>query len=252
MWFLWIGIWAKMNPKIKENKMFNELQVNTQFDQLGVSGILTQDDLNIITRLKGELQDTWEKTQIHRTRTEMEISVLNDVKHPTPASKYWQALREQGVMLNELVMLSFEYRKKQIEVKILEKKFDKEQDDLERELLKIEIEKEKYILSAQERVAKARIREIKDWSEIKERELKLMNGIDIKNVDNHQLISYTKRWIQQSILMRNNGSPAERQNLLGQLRSGIQACIKNNVLDLVLDSFPMDSQKQIKSEYGVK
>jgi hypothetical protein len=230
----------------------HELQLNSQFDQLFGSEILTKEDLSVVSELKYELIDTLKKTQIHRTRTEMEVSVLNDVKHPTSASKYWQALREQGVMFNELVMLSFEYRKKQVEVKILERKFITEQDDLERELLKIEIEKEKYILSNQERVAKARIREIKDWSEIKERESELMNGDDLGDVDYHQLISYTKRWIQQSILMGGNGSPAERQNLLGQLRSGINTCIKLGLLDIVLENFDMLIQNQIKSEYGVE
>ena len=229
-----------------------DLTTPSQFNQLFDSQLLTRDDLDVISRLKPELIDTLKKTQIHRTRTEMEVSVLNDIKHPTPASKYWQSIREQGVMFEELVLLSFEYRKKQVEVKILERKFNNEEDELEKELLKIEIEKEKYVLSAQERVAKARIREINDWSEIKTRELKLMNGLDVDNVDNHQLISYTKRWIQQSIMMGGNGSPAERQNLLGQLRSGVNACIKNGVLGLVLNDFHTDVQTQIKSEYGVK
>lgn len=230
----------------------NELTATSQFDQLFGSEILTKEDLSVVSDLKHELVDTLKKTQIHRTRTEMEVSVLNDVKHPTPASKYWQALREQGVMFEELIMLSFEYRKKQVEVKILERKFGKEQDDLERELLKIEIEKEKYILSNQERIAKARIREIKDWSEIKERESERINGEDIDSADHHQLISYTKRWIKQSVLMGGNGSPAERQNLLGQLNSGINMCIKLGLLDLVFEGFDKQTQDQIKSEYGVK
>lgn len=229
----------------------NELQLNSQFSQLFGSELLTKDDLDVVARLKGELIHTLKKTQIHRTRTEMEISVLNETKFPTPAAKYWQSLREQGVMCEELILLSFEYRKKQVEVKILKRKFENESDDLERELLKIEIEKEQYILSAQERVAKARIREIGDWSEIKARELGKMNGDDVEDVDHHQLISYTKRWIEQSILMGSHGSPAERQNLLGQLRSGIKTCIKLGLLDIVLDGFPKHIQLDVKKSYGV-
>jgi len=230
----------------------NELQLNSQFSQLFGSELLTKDDLDVVARLKGELIQTLKKTQIHRTRTEMEVSVLNDTKFPTPASKYWQSLREQGVMFEELILLSFEYRKKQVEIKILKRKFENESDDLERELLKIEIEKEQYIMSSQERVAKARIREIGDWSEIKARELALMNGEDVRDVDHHQLISYTKRWIKQSIIMGSNGSPAERQNLLGQLRSGIKSCIRLGLLDTVLLGFAPQVQKQIKAEYGVE
>lgn len=230
----------------------NDLTVTSQFDQLFGSEILTKEDLGVVSGLKHELIDTLKKTQIHRTRTEMEVSVLNDTKFPTAASKYWQSLREQGIMFEELILLSFEYRKKQVEVKILKRKYGLEQDDLERELLKIEIEKEQYILSAQERVAKARIREIKDWSEIKGRESALMAGDDIEDVDHHQLISYTKRWIKQSVLMGGNGSPAERQNLLGQLRSGIKTCIRFGLLDVVLKDFDIPIQDQIKSEYEVE
>lgn len=228
-----------------------DLALTSQFKQLFGSELLTQDDLDVVARLKPELIDTLKKTQIHRTRTEMEISVLNEIKHPTPASKYWQSLREQGVMFEELILLNFEYRKKLVEVKILQRKVEKEEDNLEKELLKIEIEKESYILSSQERVAKARIREIQDWSEIKTRELKLMNGEDAGDVDTHQLISYTKRWIKQSIVMGSNGSPAERQNLQGQLRSGIKSCISFGLLGLVLNGFDPNIQKQIKAEYGV-
>ena len=44
----------------------------------------------------------------------------------------------------------------------------------------------------------------------------------LEDVDNHQLVSYTQRWIRQAIAMGDNGSPAERQNLLGQLESGFK------------------------------
>ena len=54
----------------------NDLTVTSQFDQLFGSEILTKEDLSVVSDLKYELVDTLKKTQIHRTRTEMEISVL--------------------------------------------------------------------------------------------------------------------------------------------------------------------------------
>ena len=226
-------------------------QPSSQFELLFGSKLLTKNDISVISELKNELVNTLTKTQMFRTRTEMEISVLNEVKHPTAASKYWQALREQGVMFNELIMLSFEYRKKIVEIKILLNEIKHEHNDLEKELLQINIEKEQYILSSMERTAIARIKEIKHWSEIKERESKNISNINLDDVGNHQLISYTKRWIKQNIIMGSNGSPAERQNLMGQLRSGILASIENKLLDEVLEDFPKDVQEKIKSEYGV-
>ena len=78
-----------------------------------------------------------------------------------------------------------------------------------------------------------------------------MNKETLVDVNNHQLISYTTRWINQSIQMGNNGSPSERQNLLGQLRSGILACINRGILNKVLINFPIKIQNKIKKEYSI-
>lgn len=223
----------------------------TVLDNINQSNLLSRDDLDSLEKLSSELQETFTKTQIHRTRTEMEVSVLNATKFPTSSLKYWQAMREQNVMFTELVMLSFEYRKNRIEIKILERDMAKEQDNLEKELLQIELEKKTFIGKQQERVAKARIREIKDWSVIKAREACSMTAVDLSDVDNSQLIGYTKRWINQSIAMGGGGSPAERQNLLGQLRSGILACIEKNIMHEVLNDFSPEIQNKIKKEYGI-
>ena len=223
----------------------------TLLDNINNSSLLSINDLDSLEILSGELQETFVKTQIHRTRTEMEVSVLNDLKFPTPASKYWQSMREQNVMFTELVMLSFENRKNNVEIKIQERDIAAETDELRKELLKIELEKKTFISRQQERVAKARIGEIKGWSEIKEREAAQMSQEDLADVDNSQLIGYTKRWIKQSIAMGGGGSPPERQNLLGQLHSGIVSCIQKGVINKVLDGFEDGVKKQINKEYGL-
>lgn len=223
----------------------------TPFNIIQNSDILTKDDFDLLIPLTGELQETFKKSQVFRTRTEMEVSVLNDIKHPTPSSKYWQATREQNVMFNELVMLSYEYRKNLVEIKKLQRNLEKEKDVLEVELLIIEIDKKMFTSKNQERTAKDRIRELKAWSEIKLREATKMTPEELADVDNHQLISYTKRWINQSITMGGNGSPAERQNLLGQLRSGILLCIEKGIIENVLDGFPKEIILKIKGEYNL-
>jgi hypothetical protein len=221
-------------------------------DTISQSALLSKNDFADLKKLSDELQETFVKTQIHRTRTEMEVSVLNSIKFPTPSLKYWQSMREQNVMFTELIMLSFEYRKNTVEMMVLQRDISTEEDELKKQLLQIELEKKMFIGKQQERVAKARIREIKDWSNIKEREAQQMSKEDLEEVDNSQLIGYTKRWINQSIMMGSNGSPAERQNLLGQLRSGIIACISKGILDKVLEDFDKQIQDKIKKDYGYK
>ena len=221
----------------------------TPFTIINNSDILSKESLESLLPLANELEDSFKNTQMFRTRIEMEISVLNDMKFPTHASKYWQALREQNVMFQELVMLSYEYRKNIIEIKKLQKKYEEEKDTLEKEEIQIEIDKKTFISKIQEKTAKERIREIKEWSVIKEREAKLLNNIELDNVNNHQLISYTKRFINDVLVMGNEGSPAEKRNILGQLRSAILMCISNNVLEKVLEDYSLDIQNKIKQEY---
>ena len=206
---------------------------NEPFEIIKSSEILNELDLSRLNPLKKELVENFKKSQVFRTRTEMEVSVLNDLKFPSPASKYWQAVREQNVMFTELANLSYEYRKKIIEIKKIKRDIENEKDELEKELKEVELEQENFNLIQMEKVAKDRIREIEQWSEIKEREAKNMTEEQLADVDNHQLVSYTQRWIRQAIAMGNNGSPAERQNLLGQLEKGLKICVKQNILEEV-------------------
>lgn len=221
------------------------------FNSISQSALLTEDDFDSLKEMAGELSDTFIKTQIFRTRTEMEVSVLNDLKFPTSALKYWQSMREQNVMFTELVSLSYDYRRNLIEIQILERDIVNEEDDLRKALLKVDLDQKIFRSKEQERVAKARTRELRAWSEIKAREAQQMTPADLADVDNSQLIGYTKRWIKQSIAMGGGGSPPERQNLLGQLRSGIQCCVEKGVIGEVLDGFGPQVTKQIRKEYGL-
>ena len=77
---------------MEENKKEVKDLVATE-DLQPILSVLKPEDAQKIIELKDELTDTWTKKQIFRTETEMRISVLNDCKHPTAASKYWQSVR---------------------------------------------------------------------------------------------------------------------------------------------------------------
>jgi hypothetical protein len=207
--------------------------------------LLSKTDFEVLNNIQAELDETFKKVQVHRTRTEMEVSVLNDLKFPTPASKYWQAMREQNVMLSGVTALSFEYRMEKVRLKKIIRKMLKTEDKLDKELLQIKKEKKEYILKEMERSAAHKVREILEWSDIKNREASVMSKEELENVDNHQLISYTRRWINQAIEMGNNGSPSEKQNLIGQLKSGIAMCKNKNVLRKTLEPYSEDHQQYL-------
>ena len=175
--------------------------------------MLVPTDVQFLETVKEELSDTWTKRQIFRTETEMRISVLNDVKFPTNAAKYWQAVREQGVMFENLVTLSFEFRRNDIELERKYRKLEESTDDLERGDIQIDIDECIYKKSNMEQVAKDRTREIEHWSRLKK---EVNDGtFDIENVDTHQLDSYHRRFQNQAQLGVPNDDGGK--NLISQL-----------------------------------
>lgn len=186
-----------------------EIQIITN-----AAGLLSADDMAGLVALRAELAQTWETAQVFRTRTEMAVSVLNDVKRPTPDAKYWQAVREQDVMLGELVMLSYEYRKNAVEILQLERQVEAETDDLARELLLIEIERKRFVAHAQERTARHRAREIQEWSRIKA-ELEPLLRYGVNDVDAHQLEAMRIRYQAEASLVNEHTAVADARNILG-------------------------------------
>lgn len=194
------------------------------------SDILKKEDFESLAELKDELKDVFIHSQGFRTPTEMEVSILNDLKFPTADAKYWQSVREQNVMFTELVRLSYRYRKNLVEIKILERdiKFYKK-DKLQKELMQIEIDDKTFRARQQEKIAKDRINEIKEWHRIKANLMKDMK-YSLVDVNEHQLISYTHRWIRQLEAMGDSGSPSERSNLFGQLDKGLKVCQEKGLI----------------------
>lgn len=184
-------------------------------DIIQESSILTTKDWESLFVIKDELKHTWETVQVFRTRTEMEVSVLQDVKHPTPDAKYWQAIREQNVMFTELVALSYEYRKKAVELKKLNRGLIEEKDELEKELKEIEIEQAEWIMLQMERVAHDRIREILEWSAIKTKLIPDMKH-GVEDVNKHQFESFHTRFNVEAKNMTEFTPPADRINLAGK------------------------------------
>ena len=104
--------------------MNKELQITE--DLHAIVSVLNDEDAQVILSLKDELADNWQKKQIFRTETEMRVSVLNDAKHPTNASKYWQSVREMSAHFDALMNLSFDLRKNTVE----KLRYDKQMEEL--------------------------------------------------------------------------------------------------------------------------
>ena len=88
-----------------------------QGEEPHLNNLLTQEDLSSFKGMVDELRDTWTKKQMFRTETEARFSVLQDNRYPTKASKYWQCVREQSSYLDNLMALSFDYRRNDAKIK---------------------------------------------------------------------------------------------------------------------------------------
>ena len=198
----------------KEKRNIKEL---IEKEAPNLNNILEPEDVSVFKEMTEELRDTWTKKQMFRTETEMSFSVLNDAKYPTKAAKYWQCVREQNVFLENLMSLSFDYRRTEVKIKRLQEKLDKEEDPLKKELLQIDIDEKVYGKASMQLVARDRMREIKLWSKFKK---KFDDGsFDTKDVNTHQLHSYHLTMKNKAETLTEGSSQPEVFNVLGQLQS---------------------------------
>ena len=188
-----------------------------QKEEVHLNNLLTTDDLSAFKGMVDELRDTWTKKQMFRTETEARFSVLQDNRYPTKAAKYWQRVREQSSYLDNLMALSFDYRRNDAKITWLENKIDKEQDDYKRTKYQIDLDECKFGKASMEKVAKHRMREIKMWSKLKK---EFNDGsFNDKDVNVHQLESYGLQYHEKAKTLNQNSSEAEIFNVMGQLNS---------------------------------
>ena len=182
-----------------------------------LNNLLDPEDVKEFKAMTAELRDTWTKKQVFRTETEMRMSVLQDMKYPTKAAKYWQCVREQNVFLENLMSLSFDCRRTEAKVKWLEKKIETEQDEYKLEKYKIDLDEARYGLANMQLVARDRMREIKLWSTLKK---EFDDGtFDTKDVNKHQLDSYHLIMKNKAETLTSGSSQPEVFNVLGQLQT---------------------------------
>jgi len=201
------------------NKEKRNIQPHADKEVKHLMVLLDKSQASEFKRMVPELQDNWAKKQMFRTETEMRFSVLNDAKYGNNAAKYWQSVREQNTHFDNLMSLSFEYRKNDVEIEKLEHKINEDPnvDPFEKKLAKIELEEKLYGRAGMELTAKARMREISTWSKLKK---EFHDGsFDDRDVNTHQAESYLHNLEQRKLTLTPGSSQPEVFNVLGQLET---------------------------------
>ena len=188
-----------------------------QGEEPHLNNLLNSEDVSAFKEMTEELRDTWHKKQMFRTETEARFSVLQDNRYPTKASKYWQCVREQSSYLDNLMTLSFDYRRNEAKIKWLEGKIEKEEDEYKATKYKIDLDEAIFGKASMEKVARHRMREIKMWSGLKK---EFNDGsFNDKDVNQHQLESYGLQYHEKAKTLNANSSESEIFNVMGQLQS---------------------------------
>ena len=188
-----------------------------QKEETHLNNLLEQQDLTDFKGMVDELRDTWTKKQMFRTETEARFSVLQDNRYPTKGAKYWQCVREQSSYLDNLMTLSFDYRRNEAKIKWLEGKIEKEGDEYKATKYKIDLDEAIFGKASMEKVARHRMREIKMWSGLKK---EFNDGsFNDKDVNQHQLESYGLQYHEKAKTLNANSSESEIFNVMGQLQS---------------------------------
>jgi len=229
-------------------------------DVIANTPLFNKEEKTELMNVTENMERAFKDSQMFRTDTEMRISVLNDIKFPTPASKYYQALREMNVHQCELVGLLYDYEQKKEDMKIIQAEkmefenylavngveSSKPLKDYEIMKLKaqinkkdIELRKETFNLKTLKRVADGRKEEIKNWNKILNELRPVLDehNIPTDNVDAHQKVSYCIRFIRQAVnAIGSNAqmSGAEMNNLMGQLSTNLKVVVQENLMSSVV------------------
>ena len=176
----------------------------TTLKNLQESTLLSESDMRKLEECLPAARDAFNKTQMFRTQTEMRISVLNDVGFPTADAKYWQSIREMNVMTEQLIMLSFTYKEKLLDLKELKLAKGQGLQDIALERNAVATQRKEFEIACIQREAHHRIREIAEWKKILD-ELTPVLGAGTEDVDHHQLFSLTLRFLQEYQIAESQG-----------------------------------------------
>ena len=220
-----------MRIKMENNKLKNidtsvvnpDTVTERSMDIIQNTEILNDTDLQKLTDLMPVLNDIDRKNPIFRSRNQMEVSVLNPVAFPDESAKYWQCVREQHVMFQNLLDLTFEWDKVIANIELAQIDLDEIPHDKRYNarvrIKKAEIRQLQFALHNFKRTAKDRVREIIEWERLKQKQIEKDPSIDTQNANTNQLESMKKRYVAERIISQEVMNKTLYKNSTSHLQS---------------------------------
>ena len=232
---------------------------------LSASSMITSEDIGFLKEHAPQFEKRFRTRSLFRSETEMRAGVLNEDEHPTPDSKYWQAIGEQNVHLTELISLDFEAKKLEADSELLAAEIEELEYDLEngentefeaKKLIakikrkKVEYNQNKFNLTQQMKTAQERMREVKTWEPIIEA---LVPQLEFGTEDFglHHAKRYHLRYLRR-VQRLEAIDPASRENVISHHLSFSKHLNENPALAGPQAQGQLPDSKRQDADYGDK
>ena len=176
--------------------------------------ILDKTQIRKLVEIKGELATAFKKLELGRPKYLMEVSVLKDMKFPTPDAKYWQCILERNIQFQNLLFEALDFQEKIAELEEVEAEIEEIENNhphnnrkAKAKLMKLDVQRKRILLQMLmlKKQAQERYREIMAWTDlIRELKPKLKYGED--NPEKHMPESFLLRFAHQKQIIDQIGA----------------------------------------------
>ena len=196
----------------------------------------------------------FETVTMWRTPTLLRLSVLDDVSHPTPDSKYWQLVNEMYAHSTGLAELMFEIEEKQIDldeviaaITVINKKIEKGEKIDQFELSRLEVKKRRYEfdLVNMQKTAKARIEELNNQSSAME-ELKPLLAFGVEDQNAHQLQGFAQSWTSEVCNITEHTDVDSKKNIISRWITCMNVLNSMGKRDEFINSLPSQQKEKLR------
>jgi len=254
------------NQSIKESSVPSitvPMEIYTE-DKLNIfkdADLIKTEDIQYLQEHRKKYQDRFYKRSFFRSDFEMKYSVLSDSVHPTIDSKYWQAIGEQAVHVQETILLGFEYQKSSADIEYtkaqiedfeyqlsqdFEHEFNRKKIEAKLKKKQVQLREKEFGLVLQKKTAKERMKEIRNWDKIiEELEPQVKNGLD--DFEKHHAERYIKRY-GQKLQNLNLLEADEKDHVVKHFISFAQAPENKELAEKYIAEYQQNSNKSLAIE----
>ena len=230
--------------------------------------VFSPDDSAFLEKNKDHLAAVLEKTHIWRTDTQKR-SIISDGYHPTPHSKFHQAILEQKVQFEQTLYLAKDFEAKKLEVEELEcdledlesSDLSEKRKDIKKRRIILDLKFKQFELKQAQIAMHYRMDEIKGWQELEEELLRVMRDVEklpeevIWSKDRGELVSFFLTTMTNLQGLQTSSDGAERTNLVNLARFTYEEISKRGLLEslrLILNKEQESSLKFIEDNFYKK